>query len=50
MPQTSITTQVHQTLDVHADVATQVTLDCKLCNLVTKGLDLAFGQVANSSV
>src|SRR5690606_14626230 len=43
--QAAIGTEVDQSLDRHADLATQVTLDDELGDLVAKLLDLGLGQV-----
>jgi len=40
-----ITTQVHQTLDVHADITSKITLDSKLGYFCTQRLNLRFGQI-----
>src|SRR3546814_3958853 len=45
--QAAVATQVHQALDRHADLATEVTLDHELADLGTDALDLGLGQVAD---
>src|SRR5690554_826109 len=47
MTQTSVTTQVHQTLDVHGDFATQVTFYGELSHLLTQRFYLSFIQFFN---
>jgi hypothetical protein len=48
MSQTAITTEVHQTLDVHCYFSSQIALYGNLRNLGANALDFRFSQVANS--
>jgi hypothetical protein len=45
MAETAIAANVHQSLDVHSRLTTQITLDCKLCDLVANFLQITIGQV-----
>ena len=45
MTQTAVATEVHQTLDVHVDFATQVTFGGDLRDFVTQLIDLLVAQV-----
>ena len=45
MPETAITAQVHQTLDVHCDFTAQVTFHRDFPNFGANALDFRFGQV-----
>src|SRR3569833_3395640 len=45
MTQATIAAEVHQTLDVHGDVATKIALDLELAAFGTQGFDLRLGQL-----
>src|SRR3569623_1892695 len=45
MTQATIAAEVHQTLDVHGDVATKIALDLALADFGTQGFDLRLGQL-----
>ena len=44
MTETTITTNVHQALDVHRRLSTQITFDSELCDLVTNFFQIGIGQ------
>ena len=45
MPHPTISTKVHQALDIHCDVTAQVTFNSNLLDLSAQAIDLAIGQV-----
>src|SRR5690606_10510604 len=45
MAYATVTTEIHQPLDVHADFAPQIALDLELADLGAQRIELAFGQV-----
>ena len=44
MTQATITTKIHQTLDVHRDLAAEVTLNSEFTDLFAKAIHFAIGQ------
>jgi hypothetical protein len=47
MSQAAIASQIHQTLDRHADFPAQVTFHHKLADFGAQALDVGLGQVAD---
>ena len=49
MTQAAVATQVHQALDLHVDVTTQVTFGGELRDFATQGFDLLVAQILDLS-
>src|SRR5690554_1899843 len=45
MTQTTIATQIHETLDIHVDPTAQVTFSITLGNLITQQINLLLAQI-----